>query len=283
MWLAACVAALSGSCGPSDTSVVSPAASPPPKVSTPIDRDALRVAAAHYAAAFQASAEQAPFRMARADFDGDGRTDVLAYFADPHWCDERGCRAAIFQSTPEGMRLISDFPSLRPPFFLSWRMNSLWRDLYAWDGGEADEEPPLARARVLRFAGRGYWRHPRLRERDDPPPERARGEWLRFETEPFTPMERLVGQLRVGRKFQGFRVCGEDWSWAHDATVYGFEDAFAAHELPMHRAALVEVDATRHPHPPRCEVCQRFSVSVTVFRVRGVAGDDTACPGPPTS
>ncbi|NNL86534.1 MAG: hypothetical protein HKP27_12820 [Myxococcales bacterium] len=218
-----------------------------------------------------------------ADWDADGREDAFVTLEDPHWCDEHGCRAAVFQSVSEGVRLISDFPSLRPPFFLSWNAVSRWRDLYVWEGENGVRRPRLERARILRFAGRGYYRYSRPRDANFPPPVAEEGEWLELEGAPSAAIERFEGMLRLGRDLQIFRRCGEAWRWAHDATRYGLEDAFEQWRLPLHRPGYVEIDATPHPHPARCEPCQRFSGSLTIFRVRRALEAPTHCASAPTS
>ncbi len=189
----------------------------------------------------------------------------------PRWCDDLGCLAAVFQSIPEGMRLISDFPSLRLPLFLSWERRFGWRSIYA--------AKPLTRAPVLHFAGRGYFRYPRARERAGGSPHEKRGEWLSFDDASSQAIARLSGELRFVRDYYLFRSCGGAWNFVLDATPYGLTDAIDEAGLEKERRMEIVVEASPRRHPERCEPCQAFSSSLTVFRVAAPDKTPLCSPG----
>lgn len=259
---------LSG-CQPREEPSAGPLQLRPPPVRESVDRQSLGEAVARYVAAHRGRANESRYRAAVGDFDADGREDAMVLFEHPRWCDEHGCLAAIFQSIPEGMRLISDFPSLAPPLFLGWEKRFGWRSLYA--AGLLESAP------ALHFAGRGYFRYPRTRAAEDRAPDESRGEWLEFEADGQRAIQRIDGELRLLRNFQLFRPCGGSWHFILDATPYGLKDALDELGLDERPRQPISVEGTYSAHPGRCEPCQAFEASLTVFRV-AAPGATPVCP-----
>ena len=87
--------------------------------------------------------------IARADLNGDGRPETIAYVADPTACGIGGCLLYVLSRVHGRVRLVTRTTIAKPPIWLLSTRTHGWRDLaFELAGGGA----PPRRAR-LRFRG----------------------------------------------------------------------------------------------------------------------------------
>ena len=96
---------------------------------------------------------EARVAMARADLNGDGRAEAIAYVEGPTVCGSGGCNVAVLTPTARGWRLIGGISVARRPLRLLDTRTAGWRDLGVTIGGGGGRSG-LAQVRF----GRGRYR-----------------------------------------------------------------------------------------------------------------------------
>lgn len=75
--------------------------------------------------------QNAQYKYARTDINGDGLRDALVLFDIPHrhWCGRGGCTLVIFSANREGFSLLSKTINIRGPVILSPKMTLGFHDI----------------------------------------------------------------------------------------------------------------------------------------------------------
>jgi hypothetical protein len=89
---------------------------------------------------------------ARTDLNGDGRQEVVVYLMGPYVCGTGGCTLQVFRQGARGYRLVTSFPTSRPPIIVSETRHNGWRDLWRLQSGGGAPATYVREA----FDGRGY-------------------------------------------------------------------------------------------------------------------------------
>ncbi len=103
--------------------------------------------------------------VARTDLNGDGTDEAFVYLMGPYFCGSGGCTLQLFSRTPNGYRLVNDFPITRLPVLLAPSRHQGWHDLWQLQSGGG---APATYGR-LEFDGRRY--QEKERRPASPPPQ----------------------------------------------------------------------------------------------------------------
>lgn len=95
------------------------------------------------------------YEFTRIDLNNDGRREGLVMMKTPHkfWCEDYGCRMAVFEAHNDGFRLISEIQPARGPLVVLEENDHGWKQIMARVSGRSGW---AAKDVVLKFDGRSY-------------------------------------------------------------------------------------------------------------------------------
>lgn len=95
------------------------------------------------------------YEFTRIDLNNDGRREGLVMMKTPHkfWCEDYGCRMAVFEAHNNGFRLTSEIQPVRGPLVVLDETDRGWKRIMARVSGRSGWE---AKDVVLKFDGLRY-------------------------------------------------------------------------------------------------------------------------------